>query len=92
MNYMPSRCPKCGSQLVRSPKGGRPTRWCSEGCKRSGEAEMERLNGLLRTFEMGRAVDRLNGLGTATRDDVIAGLQARYDRLAGVRLADSCAG
>ena len=39
--YLPTECPKCGADLPkRSPKGGRPSRWCSEGCQRSGEAEM----------------------------------------------------
>lgn len=84
MKYMPTECPKCGAELVKNPRGGRPTRWCSDGCKRSGEDEMNRLSSLLRKYEEGRACDRLNGRDTADRDQVIAELQARYDRLAGV--------
>jgi short-subunit dehydrogenase len=26
--YTPSTCPKCGTELAKSPRGGRPTRWC----------------------------------------------------------------
>jgi hypothetical protein len=48
----------CAGQI---PKGGRPTRWCSQGCKRSGEDEMSRLSSLLRLFAVGRYVDQLNG-------------------------------
>jgi hypothetical protein len=69
------------------PKGGRSTRWCSEGCKRSGEDEMSRLSSLLKTYEEGRAWDRLNGYRHETRDGIIADLQARYDHLAGARPA-----
>ena len=84
MKHPPSNCPKCGSALVRAPTGGRPTRWCCEGCKRSGEDEMARLPSRLRTFKDGRAVDRLNGYPTEGRDEIIADLQKRYDHLAGV--------
>jgi hypothetical protein len=50
--YLPTGCPKCGADLPkRLPKGGRPSRWCSEGCQRSGEAEMSRLQSLLRKLE-----------------------------------------
>lgn len=82
--YTPSECPKCGSALVRNPKGGRPTRWCSEGCKRSGESEMSRLESLLRLFTEGHYVDRLNGRTTERRDEILADMQARFDHLAGV--------
>jgi hypothetical protein len=85
MQYTPTECRKCGSALVRSPKGGRPTRWCCEGCKRSGESEMARLEGLLRLFTEGRYVELLNGRPDPRRDDVIADMQKRYDHLAGVR-------
>ncbi len=61
MPYTPTECPKCGNALVRNPKGGRPTRWCSEGCKRSGESEMARLDSLLRLFTEGKYVDLING-------------------------------
>lgn len=82
--FVPDECPKCGTELTRSPKGGRPTRWCSEGCKRSGEAEMARLQSILKTYESGRTWDKLNGYATGTRDAVIAELQDRFDHLAGV--------
>lgn len=85
MRYTPTECPKCGTALVKGP--GRPTRWCSEGCKRSGEAEMSRLDSLLRDFTNGRYVDHLNGRQTGQRDAAIAEMQSRFDHLAGVRNA-----
>jgi hypothetical protein len=88
MRYTPSQCPKCGAELAKSPRGGRPTRWCCEGCKRSGEAEMARLQSLLRGFEEGRGVELLNRDEVSPRRvKVIAHMQARYDHLAGVRLS-----
>jgi hypothetical protein len=84
MQYTPTECRKCGSALVRSPKGGRPTRWCREGCKRSGEDEMSRLSSLLRLFTEGRYVDQLNGRHDELRDDVLADMQGRFDHRAGV--------
>ena len=85
MKYTPSECPKCGTELASSPRGGRPTRWCSEGCKRSGEAEMSRLQSLLKGFEEGRGVELLNRDEVSPRRvKVIADMQARYDHLAGV--------
>lgn len=86
MKYTPEECPKCGSGLVRSAAGGRPTRWCSEGCKRSGEDEMSRLSSLLRTLEGDRVLDRLNGYpgAVSATNDIMAQLQSRYDHLAGV--------
>jgi hypothetical protein len=84
MKYQPDECPKCGNPLVKNAQGGRPTRWCCEGCKRSGESEMSRLESLLRIFTEGRAVDRLNCRDTRDRDAVIVEMQARFDHLAGV--------
>jgi hypothetical protein len=84
VKYTPSECPKCGSALVKNPRGGRPTRWCSEGCKRSGESEMSRLESLLRLFEEGKYVEMLNGRLGQRRLDAIAEMQARFDHLAGV--------
>lgn len=85
VRYTPSECPKCGTELASGPNGGRPTRWCCEGCKRSGEAEMSRLQTLLRKFEEGRGVELLRGDEVSSRRvKVIADMQARYDRLAGV--------
>lgn len=89
MRYTPSECPKCGTELERNPKGGRPTRWCSEGCKRSGEAEMSRLQSLLKAFEEDRAVELLNRDEVSPRrQKVIAEMQTRFDHLAGVPKAD----
>lgn len=82
MQFTPSLCPKCGA--MRPAGRGRPSRWCSEGCKRSGEAEMARLQSLLRKGEEGRFVDALNGLPNTNRVKAVADLQARYDHLAGV--------
>jgi hypothetical protein len=86
--FTPATCRKCSSQLAKSPGGGRPTRWCCEGCKRSGEAEMARLHALLRRFEEGRGVELLNRDEVSPRRvKVIADMQARYDHLAGVPLS-----
>jgi hypothetical protein len=76
-------CRKCGSEIDH-PEGGRPSRWCGPGCALSGEAEMRRVNQLLKVLENGLAVDRLNGLDTARREQIISELQAKYDHLAGV--------
>ena len=84
MKYTPAECPKCGSALVRNPRGGRPTRWCCDGCKRSGESEMARLESLLRVFTEGKYVDQLNGRPSERRDEIISEMQKRYDHLAGV--------
>jgi hypothetical protein len=84
MKYSPTQCPKCGTNLVKNPNGGRPTRWCSDGCRRSGEDEMARLSTLLRTFTEGGYVERLNGRHEAVRDEVIREMQQRFDHLAGV--------
>jgi len=91
MRYTPSECPKCGAPLENSPKGGRPTRWCSEGCKRSGEAEMSRLQTHLRGFEEGRWVHLLNYDDVPPRrEKVLAAMQARHDHLAGVPVREEC--
>jgi hypothetical protein len=84
VKYMPPNCPKCGTDLVKNPRGGRPTRWCSEGCKRSGESEMARLESLLRLFTEGKYVDVINGRFDELRAEAIADMQARYDHLADV--------
>jgi hypothetical protein len=81
--YTPPSCPKCGAK--RDASSGRPTRWCSEGCKRSGEAEMSRLQSLLRKFSEGLYANALNPSMPASRHaEVIADMQARFDHLAGV--------
>ena len=71
------------------PKGGRPSRFCSDGCKISAEAEMRRLNVHLRAFETGRYVELLNRDEVSLRRaNVIAEMQARFDHLAGIPKAD----
>lgn len=100
----PLDCPKCGGPLSGpGPAGGRPARFCSEGCKASAEAEMRRLNVLLRKFEERRAAatlsigeripdkrtrERMLGEAQARHDEVIGEMQARYDHLAGVPRRD----
>ena len=84
MRYTPTECPKCGTELARSPKGGRPTRWCSDGCRNAGEAEMTRLQRLLVKFEEGQTRHLLNyAEANPRRQKVIDEMQARYDHLAG---------
>lgn len=78
----PQTCSKCGRGL--EPPRGRPSRWCSEGCRRSGELEISRLQAVLRTFELGRASDRMNGMDVTTRDRAMAEVSSRLDRLCGV--------
>jgi len=88
MKYLPAECPKCGTALPkRAPKGGRPTRWCSEGCQRSGEAEMARLQSNLRKFESEWWLNRMAGWSEerlARRSAVIGEMRARYDHQTGV--------
>jgi hypothetical protein len=86
MKYTPTACPKCGTELAKNPSGGRPSRFCCDGCKVSAQAEMARLNFLLKRFEEGRGVELLNRDSvSARREKVIAEMQARFDHLAGVR-------
>ena len=91
MKYQPEECPKCGAELEARGRGGRPSRWCCEGCRRAGEAEMARLQRLLVKFEEGAGVQRLNGTGKVDvkRATVIADMQARFDHLAGVPLREN---
>ncbi len=92
MEFRVDKCVKCGAELgVPRLQGGRPSRFCSGGCKISGEAEMRRLTFLLRKFEEGAGVECLNGDGKVSlkREKVIAGLRARFDHLAGVPVAES---
>jgi hypothetical protein len=90
MKYRPKNCVKCGGDLQSpSPRGGRPSRFCCDGCKVSAEAEMRRLNTNLRAFEEGRSVQLLNQDEVSPRrQKVIAEMQARFDHLAGVPKAD----
>jgi hypothetical protein len=80
-----SKCPKCGTDLdPPGPSGGRPRRWCSDGCLRSGEAEMRRINGVLRDLGHKKSWNQINGRGTEQIDAVTAQWQQLYDHLAGV--------
>jgi hypothetical protein len=90
MKFEITSCVKCDTELdPPGPEGGRPSRFCCEGCKTSTEAEMRRINVLLRKLEEGVAVSLINGFPVQARADVVADLQARYDRLAGARAAPS---
>ncbi|BCP14846.1 hypothetical protein MINTM021_17550 [Mycobacterium paraintracellulare] len=87
MDFRVSECVKCGAALKGvGRQGGRPSRFCGEGCKVSGESEMRRLSYLLRKFEEGAGVERLNGDGKVAprRQKVIDDMRARFDHLAGV--------
>jgi hypothetical protein len=94
-NHRPTNCVKCDAELqAPGSRGGRPSRFCSEGCKISAESEMRRLNVVLRRLEDHRANVPLRGWGfsdpekvraaVAEYDEAIAPLQKRCDRLAGV--------
>ncbi len=52
-----------------------------------GEAEMARLQSLLKTFEEGKYVEQLNERLSGSREAVIAEMQARYDHLCGAKPA-----
>jgi hypothetical protein len=90
MRYRPTKCVKCGGELPSpGPKGGRPSRFCCEGCKISVEAELRRLTVHLRAFEQGRYVELLNRDEVSPRrQKVIDEMQSRFDFLAGVPKAD----
>jgi hypothetical protein len=54
MKFPVTQCVECGTEMEGpGSRGGRPSRFCSEGCKTSAGAEMRRLNVLLRKFEEG---------------------------------------
>ena len=79
-------CPKCGTRLEPpGDSGGRPRRWCSPGCQRSGEAEMRRVNQVLRKLEKDKSWRQVHSptRDTSQFDAVIAEWQQKYDRLAG---------
>jgi hypothetical protein len=86
VKYRPTECVKFGTpQQALGGRGGRPSRFCSDGCNVSAEAEMRRLNVLLRKFEEGRGAELLNADQVSPRrEKVIAEMQARFDHLAGV--------
>lgn len=83
MSYS-NQCAYCNS--LRAQTRGRPSQWCSAGCKSAGQAEIRRVGKLLASFEEGAAVDRLNGVNDieGRRGRVIADLRARLDTLYGV--------
>lgn len=86
MKFHPTECVKCGAKLDHGGRG-RPSRFCSEGCKASVEAEMRRLNASLKAMELRRAGLIYGPKAEEARracDGPIADLQARYDHLAGV--------
>lgn len=80
-------CPKCGAALEPpGSSGGRPRRWCSDSCQRSGEAKMRRIGQVLRNLEKDRAWHKVHSSHAPTLarfDAEIATQQACYDRLAG---------
>jgi len=85
MRLQVTHCVKWGSELDRGGRG-RPSRFCSEGCKKSAEAEMRRINTNLRSLELRRAGLVFGPRAEEARrscDGPIAELQARYDHLCG---------
>jgi hypothetical protein len=93
-----TECRKCGRALDGG--SGRPSRWCSPGCKTSGEAEMRRVSVHIRQLENDLHFHRvhpnplLNSKLVSVphvdpRQELIDELQARYDHLAGVPGAES---
>ena len=81
-----THCVKCGFELHRGDRG-RPSRFCSEGCRTSTEAEMRRLSSNLKALELRRAGLIYGPHAEEARrslDGLIAEMQARYDHLAGV--------
>lgn len=84
MQFQVTHCVKCGSELQGGGRG-RPSRFCSAGCRLSAEAEMRRLTVNLRNLEH-RLANEVYGGAThrAPLAASVAELQARYDHLAGV--------
>jgi hypothetical protein len=81
---MTELCPHCGCDIQPpDTQGGRPRRWCSPGCQRSGEARMRRINGLLKRLEGKKSWNQLHGHDSTRYDEVIAEWQQQYDHLAG---------
>jgi hypothetical protein len=97
-NHRPTNCVRCDAELQPpGSRGGRPSRFCSEGCKVSVEAEMRRLHVILRRLENDRANAPLQSryidpekeqarvrARVAEFDKAIAPLQRRFDHLSGV--------
>jgi hypothetical protein len=82
-----SKCPHCDNPLdPPGTQGGRPRRWCSAGCQRSGEAEMRRLHRVLVRLELDKVWQQRHGRPAMIEriDEQIAERKRAYDRLAGV--------
>jgi hypothetical protein len=84
-------CPSCDRDIQPpDAQGGRPRRWCSPGCQRSGEARMRRIHAVLKRLELDKAHHQRYGpeshrdAAIERIDEVIATWQEAYDRLAGV--------
>jgi hypothetical protein len=97
VNFRVLDCVYCDVPLDgRRTQGGRPSRFCGEGCKIAAEAEMRRLTFLLRRFEEGAGIERLRPCGEVRpeRRRLINDYRARFDHLAGVPMAkqvpDAC--
>jgi hypothetical protein len=82
MKFQPTQCVKCGSELERGR--GRPSRFCCDGCKASAEAEMRRINTVLRKYEDQLAWREVIGKPPGGVAKVIGDMQKRFDHLAGV--------
>jgi hypothetical protein len=94
MKFRPKNCVKCDAELEPpGPRGGRPSRFCCDGCKVSAQAEMSRLQWALRSWEEGDRESRFNNHHTSPlykdgherRAAIIAEMRRRYDHLCGVR-------
>jgi hypothetical protein len=86
------KCPNCLTALERPGESrGRPRRWCSDGCKRSGEGKMRRLHQALKALDRDkvRQLRHSNHAATIARiDELIEERQREYDRLAGAAPVD----
>ena len=84
---MDSKCPNCDRDIQPpDTQGGRPRRWCSAGCQRSGEARMRRINLVLKRLELDKVWQQRHSHHPAMIeriDELIAERQRQYDHLAG---------
>jgi hypothetical protein len=84
---MTELCPNCDRDIQPpDTQGGRPRRWCSAGCQRSGEAEMRRLHRVLVRLELDKVLQQRHGRPAMIEriDEQIAERKRAYDHLAGV--------
>lgn len=56
-------CLKCGQPVPASPGPGRPSRYCSKGCRRAAEYELRRLASRIASAEL--------RLASLTRDEAV---------------------